>query len=137
MTNRLMKHQIFTFGLFLLATTAVAQPAALEGFTYEEYPTAPTGQEWQSPEALALNKEQPRAWGFHFPTEEASRQVLPESGAYWQSLDGTWKFHWCKEPGENRRVCKHRHRKRNNRPAPHYVCILSYLVVSASVSGKC
>ena len=95
-----MKHQIFTFGLLLLATTAVAQPAALEGFSYEEYPTAPTGQEWQSPEALALNKEQPRAWGFHFPTEEASRQVLPESGAYWQSLDGTWKFHWCKTPEE-------------------------------------
>ena len=78
----------------------MAQPAGLEGFAYDDQPTAPTGQEWQSPGQLALNKEQPRAWGFHFPTEEAARQVLPERGAYWQSLDGTWKFHWCKTPEE-------------------------------------
>ena len=72
----------------------------LEGFAYETQPTAPTGKEWESPEALALNKEQPHAWGFHFATEEAARGVLPERGAYWQSLDGTWKFHWCKTPEE-------------------------------------
>ena len=72
----------------------------LEGFAYEAQPTAPTGKEWESPEALALNKEQPQAWGFHFATEEAARGVLPERGAYWQSLDGTWKFHWCKTPEE-------------------------------------
>ena len=72
----------------------------LEGFAYADEPAAPTGDEWQSPEALALNKEQPRAWGFHFPTEEAARGVLPERGAYWMSLDGTWKFHWCRTPEE-------------------------------------
>ncbi|MBQ9284930.1 MAG: discoidin domain-containing protein [Bacteroidaceae bacterium] len=72
----------------------------LEGFAYSERPAAPKGDEWQSPEALALNKEQPRAWGFHFPTEEAARGVLPERGAFWQSLDGTWKFHWAKQPSE-------------------------------------
>ena len=74
--------------------------APLEGFAYAEQPAAPTGDEWQSPQALALNKQQPRAWGFHFPTEEAARGVMPERGAYWQSLDGTWKFHWCKTPEE-------------------------------------
>lgn len=87
----------------LCATLMCAQspaPAALEGFAYDTQVTAPTGNEWQSPEALALNKEQPRAWGFHFPTEQAARGVLPERGAYWLSLDGTWKFHWCKTPEE-------------------------------------
>ncbi len=87
----------------LCATLMSAQapaPAALEGFAYDTQVTAPTGDEWQSPEALALNKEQPRAWGFHFPTEQAARGVLPERGAYWLSLDGTWKFHWCKTPEE-------------------------------------
>ena len=74
--------------------------APLEGFVYAKRPTAPTGDEWQSPQALALNKEQPHAWGFHFPTENAARGVLPERGAYWLSLDGTWKFHWCKTPEE-------------------------------------
>ena len=72
----------------------------LVGFAYETHPTAPTGHEWESPEALALNKEQPQSWGFHFATEETARGVLPERGAYWQSLDGTWKFHWCKTPEE-------------------------------------
>jgi len=95
-----MKHQILAFGLLLMATSAVAQISALEGFSYQEYPSAPTGQEWQSPEQLALNKEQPHAWGFHFATEEAARGVMPERGAYWQTLDGTWKFHWCKTPEE-------------------------------------
>ena len=72
----------------------------LQGFSYADAPDAPDGGEWQSPEALALNKEQPRAWGFHFPTEEVARAVLPEQGAYWLSLDGTWKFHWAKQPDE-------------------------------------
>ena len=72
----------------------------LQGFSYADTPTAPTGNEWQSPESLALNKEQPRAWGFHFPTEEAARAVLPEHSPFWQSLDGTWKFHWAKQPDE-------------------------------------
>ena len=100
MKYRLMKHQILTLSLLFMASLAKAQPANLEGFAYEDQPTAPTGQEWQSPEALALNKEQPRAWGYHFPSEEAARQVMPERGAYWQTLDGTWKFHWCKTPEE-------------------------------------
>ena len=74
--------------------------APLDGFAYETHPATPTGHEWESPEALALNKEQPQAWGFHFATEKAARGVLPERGAYWQSLDGTWKFHWCRTPEE-------------------------------------
>ena len=97
-----MRH---SFIAFLLLCTAVCQAqttpqSALEGFAYDQNITAPAGNEWESPQALALNKEQPRAWGFHFPSEEAARGVLPERGAYWQSLDGTWKFHWCKTPEE-------------------------------------
>ena len=99
----------FAFILALCAATVtnaseniVSAPpqSALEGFAYELNPAAPSGQEWQSPQALALNKEQPRAWGFHFPDEEAARGVLPERGAYWQDLNGTWKFHWCRTPEE-------------------------------------
>ena len=85
---------------FFCAMMMSAQSASLEGFAYDTQVNAPVGNEWESPEALALNKEQPRAWGFHFATEEAARGVLPERGAYWQSLDGTWKFHWCKTPEE-------------------------------------
>ena len=98
-----MKHFFLLTASLLCSAWMSAQssaPAALEGFAYDTQVTAPTGDEWQSPEALALNKEQPRAWGFHFPTEQAARGVLPERGAYWLSLDGTWKFHWCKTPEE-------------------------------------
>ena len=95
-----MKYRFLSLSFLLMASVAIAQTTDLEGFAYEAQPTAPTGQEWQSPGQLSLNKEQPRAWGFHFATEEAARQVMPERGAYWQSLDGTWKFHWAKQPEE-------------------------------------
>ena len=93
---------LLTVSLFcaMMMSAQSLTPATLEGFAYDTKVTAPTGNEWQSPEALALNKEQPQAWGFHFATEAAARGVLPERGAYWLSLDGTWKFHWCKTPEE-------------------------------------
>ena len=96
-----MKRIFLLTASFFCAMMMSAQSAnTLEGFAYDTQVTAPTGDEWQSPEALALNKEQPQAWGFHFATEAAARGVLPERGAYWLSLDGTWKFHWCKTPEE-------------------------------------
>ena len=98
-----MKHVILLTASLLCSAWMTAQsvaPTNLEGFAYQVNPAAPTGHEWEAPEALALNKEQPSAWGFHFSSEEAARGVLPERGAYWLSLDGTWKFHWCRTPEE-------------------------------------
>jgi beta-galactosidase len=71
----------------------------LEGFKYGNE-TAPTGKEWESVEELALNKEQPHAWFFSFESVEKARKVLPENSKYWQSLNGTWKFHWAPNPDE-------------------------------------
>ncbi|MBQ5839842.1 MAG: beta galactosidase jelly roll domain-containing protein, partial [Bacteroidaceae bacterium] len=76
-----------------------AQSPALEGFLYGN-PTAPTGKEWESVEELSLNKEQPHAWFFSFESVEKARKVLPENSKYWQSLNGTWKFHWAPNPDE-------------------------------------
>lgn len=95
-----MKRFLLPLLLASLTLSSSAQNQNLVGFAYSARPTNPTGAEWQSPEALALNKEQPRSWGFSFPTEKAATGVLPERGAYWKSLDGTWKFHWCKHPDE-------------------------------------
>ena len=69
----------------------------LEGFTYGSV-NAPTGKEWESPENLALNKEQPHAYFFPFQHLDNARKVLPENSKYWQSLDGDWKFHWAPDP---------------------------------------
>ncbi|MDR0891621.1 MAG: beta-galactosidase, partial [Mediterranea sp.] len=69
----------------------------LTGYTYATE-AAPTGKEWESPENLALNKEQPHAWFFPFQNVEAARGVLPAGSTYWQSLDGDWHFHWSPDP---------------------------------------
>lgn len=61
---------------------------------------APTGWEWQSPDSVAVNKQQPHAWFFSFRNVEEARKVLPENSSYWKSLDGLWKFHWAPNPDE-------------------------------------
>ena len=93
-----MKKTLLTF-LLAGCLAANAQTVQLKGFDYAET-AAPTGKEWESPEQLALNKEQPHAWFFTFADVESARRVLPEHSAYWQSLDGTWKFHWVGNPEE-------------------------------------
>jgi beta-galactosidase len=69
----------------------------LSGYSYGQT-NAPTGAEWESPENLALNKEQPHAWFFPFQDVESARKVLPENSNYWLSLDGEWRFHWAPDP---------------------------------------
>ena len=87
----------------LLLSCLVAHSAEaadrLSGFFYQQQ-GQPTGWEWQSPDSLACNKEQPHAWFFSFRDAEEARKVLPEYSSYWQSLDGKWKFHWAKQPDE-------------------------------------
>ena len=87
----------FLTGLILLTSTLVNAEEMLSGFRYANE-QAPSGKEWESPENLALNKEQPRAYFFSFENKESARKVLPENSAYWKSLDGTWKFNWVKHP---------------------------------------
>ena len=91
-----MKNYFLTFTL-VATISATAQHKTLAGFAYGN-PVAPTGDEWQSPEKLSLNKEYPRAYFFSFNNEKQATQVLPEYAPYWQSLNGQWQFHWCKTP---------------------------------------
>lgn len=88
-----------TLGLILcsLAIQSFAVRPPLEGFSYTSA-KAPAGNEWESPENLALNKEQPRAYFFSFQDVENARKVLPENSKYWQSLNGDWKFNWAPDP---------------------------------------
>ena len=72
---------------------------AVSGFSFGRQP-APSGNEWQSPQELSLNKEYPHAWFFSFTDEESARKVLPENSSLWQSLDGDWKFNWAPTPEE-------------------------------------
>lgn len=88
-----------TLGLILcgmVAQSYAVQPP-LKGFTYAST-ESPDGKEWESPENLALNKEQPRAYFFSFQDLESARKVLPENSTYWKSLNGSWKFNWSPDP---------------------------------------
>ncbi len=83
--------------LLLFAFASMTKAEGLQGFLYG-VKDSPDGTEWQSPEALSLNKEQPHAYMFPFANEEEALKVLPEGSSYYQSLDGTWKFHWVPSP---------------------------------------
>ena len=87
--------------LILFAGILCCSPAwagdVLGGYFYQQQ-TAPTGWEWQSPDSVAVNKQQPHAWFFSFRNIDEARKVLPENSSYWKSLDGMWKFHWAPNP---------------------------------------
>ncbi len=93
-----MKNSAIVSILSLVAHCYVAS-AQLNGFTYGDI-KAPTGKEWESPDHLAHNKEQPRATFYSFENIENARKVLPQHSEYWQSLNGNWKFNWVKQPNE-------------------------------------
>lgn len=91
--------RLFTvFCLSILSTFSFAAAKdTLAGFTYASV-LYPDGEEWQSPERLALNKEQPRSVFFSFPDASSARQVLPENSSLWMNLNGYWNFHWAADP---------------------------------------
>ncbi|MBP9508018.1 MAG: DUF4981 domain-containing protein, partial [Bacteroides sp.] len=88
-----------TLSLVLCSTISFcfAKGEPLEGFSYTSV-KAPIGNEWESPQNLALNKEQPRSWFFTFQDAASARKVLPENSKYWLSLNGDWKFNWAPDP---------------------------------------
>lgn len=88
---------VIALGLLLGSASWAQKP--LQGFEYAK-PLAPTGKEWQSPEAYALNKLQPHATLYHFASEDKALRVLPEHSEYYRSLDGKWRFNWVANPSE-------------------------------------
>lgn len=95
--KKVMQKNVLSIVLCFAAALAWADNPPLKGYSYYQA-EAPVGNEWESPENLALNKEQPRAWFFSFHDTESARKVLPENSKYWQSLDGEWNFHWAPDP---------------------------------------
>lgn len=93
-----MQKITLTLLLCFAAILLQASQPLIKGYTYSQVDVAPKGNEWESPENIALNKEQPRAWFFSFQDVESARKVLPENSKFWQSLDGNWKFNWAPDP---------------------------------------
>ncbi|NGM62504.1 DUF4981 domain-containing protein [Sphingobacterium sp. SGG-5] len=103
--KNLFKTICFLYVIIFITFTVQAQSSlkssypSIEGFSYGRM-NAPSGKEWETPEALSLNKELPHAYFFSFQNREDARQVLPAHSPYWRSLNGTWKFHWVKTPDD-------------------------------------
>lgn len=94
----MMMKAFCVFCSLLCALTLNAQEL-LKGFAYETS-AAPEGKEWENPELLSLNKEQPHTWFFTFADVSSARRLLPEYSSYYRSLNGKWKFHWVGNPDE-------------------------------------
>lgn len=96
-----MKFLLSTTSSILLSCAGAAAMTftPLNGFYYGD-DKAPSGHEWQSPDSIAYNKEQPRATFWTFGSLDNARQVLPENSEYWMSLDGKWSFCWSPDPGQ-------------------------------------
>ena len=92
-----MRKNVLTLIACLIATQLWASHPPIKGYSYSQI-EAPIGNEWESPENIALNKEQPRAWFFSFQDVENARKVLAENSTFWKSLDGDWKFNWAPDP---------------------------------------
>ena len=98
-----MRKVIYTLLLGCLALPAAADyEHPLQGFEYDASENlAPQGRnDWENPERVALNKQQPHAWFFNFENVDQARKVLPENSKYWKSLNGEWRFNWVGNPEE-------------------------------------
>ncbi len=55
--------------------------------------------EWQDPDIVEVNREDPHASRFSFESFERAVTGDKHASANFLSLDGTWKFHWSSNPG--------------------------------------
>ncbi|MFA6820404.1 MAG: sugar-binding domain-containing protein, partial [Bacteroidaceae bacterium] len=92
-----MKKLVLFFIATICSLSLFCLNVPLQGYNYGSL-TAPVGDEWNNPQKIAYNKEQPHAWFFPFENVENARKVLPENSAYWKSMNGTWRFHWSPDP---------------------------------------
>ena len=56
--------------------------------------------DWENPEVVGLNKERPHATLMVYPDLESAKKGDYSSSPFFLSLNGLWKFHWVKIPGE-------------------------------------
>jgi len=58
----------------------------------------PTYKEWEDPKIFEINRGKPHAHFIPFESKELAIEDTPEKSKYYQSLNGTWKFNYSKDP---------------------------------------
>jgi beta-galactosidase len=56
--------------------------------------------EWRDPEIISVNREPARAFFVAYESAELARNGEPQESAYYQSLDGEWRFSWAPRPAD-------------------------------------
>jgi beta-galactosidase len=59
--------------------------------------------DWENPAVFAVNKEPPHATLFPYENRGLALAGDPARSAYFRSLNGRWKFHWVRAPGDRPR----------------------------------
>ena len=68
---------------------------------------AQTGKEWDQPAITSVNRELAHTVSIPMQTEQDVTKNDMSASPYYQSLDGTWKFFWVKNPSLAREIlCK-------------------------------
>ncbi|MEN8157336.1 MAG: glycoside hydrolase family 2 TIM barrel-domain containing protein [Bacteroidota bacterium] len=62
--------------------------------------TEPLVEDWGNPSIYGLNKEAPHATLMPFSGEEAALTKNRNESIFYQSLNGSWKFHWVRKPAD-------------------------------------
>ncbi len=56
--------------------------------------------DWENPAVFGINKEPPHATAIPFATDSQALSGRWQDSPYYNSLNGTWKFHWSPNPSE-------------------------------------
>ena len=59
------------------------------------------GSEWENQTIFHINREPPRAHFFPFETEQLAREGDQKKSAYFESFNGSWKFHFAPNPNKS------------------------------------
>ncbi len=65
--------------------------------------TGIAAEDWQDSEMIGRNKEPGHCTLVPFAAQARALCIRPEKSAYYQSLNGKWKFHWVKQPDQRPR----------------------------------
>jgi len=59
-----------------------------------------TAPDWENEQVVGRNKEPGRATALPYPDRGRAIQATREATPYFQSLDGSWRFHWVPHPDQ-------------------------------------
>jgi beta-galactosidase len=91
-----MKKYLFLFMIGIVFFTACKKYSKYEGVAFTEKEP----RDWENPELTGLNRENPHATLISYADEQTALASIKENSPNYVSLDGIWKFHLSKNPGE-------------------------------------